>query len=350
MLISVTPPPQMPATLEQGTIQGYCVGEPWNQQAVAQGDRRSRRHRPRDLARQPREGVRRHGAPGPRSIPRRTLRLVKALIRAGKWLDESPENRQRAVEILARPEYVGADAAVIAASMTGSFEYAKGDRREMPDFNVFFRRHATYPYYGDGVWFLTQMRRWGQIGEAKPDAWYDETIRRVYRPDVWRAAAAAARRRGSPRGGRRARHGRLRAARRGLHRRRRLRRPPARTTTCAPSRSARRTEGGPDERPSPAAAFASARRSSPSRSSSGSGRAAAARIETSIGALPGPAAVLGARALAASPSTAPSAPRPPSSPRAWTEKRARRAGGRRAVDASAATPAGRPSSTRSRPA
>ena len=37
MLISVTPPPQMPATLEQGTIQGYSVGEPWNQQAVFKG-------------------------------------------------------------------------------------------------------------------------------------------------------------------------------------------------------------------------------------------------------------------------------------------------------------------------
>ena len=34
VLLSVTPPPQMPATLDQGTIQGYCVGEPWNQQAV----------------------------------------------------------------------------------------------------------------------------------------------------------------------------------------------------------------------------------------------------------------------------------------------------------------------------
>ncbi|PJF20659.1 MAG: nitrate ABC transporter substrate-binding protein, partial [Phototrophicales bacterium] len=36
-LLSVTPPPQMPATLEAGTIYGYCVGEPWNQQAVFKG-------------------------------------------------------------------------------------------------------------------------------------------------------------------------------------------------------------------------------------------------------------------------------------------------------------------------
>jgi nitrate/nitrite transport system substrate-binding protein len=78
---------------------------------------------------------------------------------------------------------------VIANSMTGFFEYQRGDRRELPDFNVFFRDHATYPFYGDGVWYLTQMRRWGQIPEPKSDAWYDATIREVYRPDVWRAAA-----------------------------------------------------------------------------------------------------------------------------------------------------------------
>lgn len=34
VLLSVTPPPQMPATLEAGTIDGFCVGEPWNQQAL----------------------------------------------------------------------------------------------------------------------------------------------------------------------------------------------------------------------------------------------------------------------------------------------------------------------------
>ena len=86
------------------------------------------------------------------------------------WLDENDNaNRPEAVEILARPEYVGADAEVIANSMTGFFEYEKGDKRDVPDFNVFFRYNATYPFYSDAVWYLTQMRRWGQIPEAKPD-------------------------------------------------------------------------------------------------------------------------------------------------------------------------------------
>jgi len=188
VLISVTPPPQMPATLAQGTIQGYSVGEPWNQQAVFKGigvpvvtDLEIWKNNPEKVF-----GV---SAAWAEAHPETHVRLVKALIRAGQWLDASPENRKQAVAILARPEYVGADAAVIANSMTGFFEYEKGDRREMPDFNVFFRDFATYPFYSDGVWFLTQMRRWGQIPGPKPDAWYDATIRTIYRPDVWRTAA-----------------------------------------------------------------------------------------------------------------------------------------------------------------
>jgi len=84
---------------------------------------------------------------------------------------------------------VGADYAVIANSMTGTFEYEKGDKRDLPDFNVFFRYYATYPYYSDAVWYLSQMRRWGQIGEAKPDAWYHDTANSVYRPDIYMEAA-----------------------------------------------------------------------------------------------------------------------------------------------------------------
>ena len=48
-----------------------------------------------------------------------------------------------AVEILSRSEYVGADAEVIANSMTGTFEYEKGDKREVPDFNVFYRYYRN---------------------------------------------------------------------------------------------------------------------------------------------------------------------------------------------------------------
>jgi nitrate/nitrite transport system substrate-binding protein len=167
------------------------VGEPWNQAAVAKGigvpvitDNDIWKNNPEKVF-----GVTEAFAA---ENPNTTLAITKALIRAAIWLDENDNaNRAEAVEILARPDYVGADAAVIANSMTGTFEYEAGDKRPEPDFNVFFRYNATFPYYSDAVWYLTQMRRWGQIDTAQTDAWYDETAKKVYRPDIYKLAAEA---------------------------------------------------------------------------------------------------------------------------------------------------------------
>ena len=188
-LLSVTPPPQMPATLEAGTIYGYCVGEPWNQQAVFKGigvpvitDYEIWKDNPEKVFGMTKAFTEKY--------PNTTVRVVKALLRAAKWLDANDNgNRPEAVKILSQSNYVGADYDVIANSMTGTFEYEKGDKRSVPDFNVFFRYHATYPYYSDAVWYLTQMRRWGQIAEPKADSWFDEVAKSVYRPDIYATAA-----------------------------------------------------------------------------------------------------------------------------------------------------------------
>ncbi|WP_299567627.1 CmpA/NrtA family ABC transporter substrate-binding protein [uncultured Sulfitobacter sp.] len=189
VFLSVTPPPQMPATMEAGTIFGYSVGEPWNQQAVFKGigvpvvtDHEMWKNNPEKVF-----GVTKEFSD---ENPNTTIALTKALIRAAIWLDENDNaNREEAVDILSRSEYVGADAEVIANSMTGFFEFEKGDVRPAPDFNVFFRYNATYPFYSDAIWYLTQMRRWGQIAEPKTDEWFVDTAKEVYRPDVYLQAA-----------------------------------------------------------------------------------------------------------------------------------------------------------------
>ena len=189
VLLSVTPPPQMPSTMEAGTILGYCVGEPWNQQAVAKGigvpvitDYQIWKNNPEKVFGLSKQFTEEN--------PNTTLALTKALIRAAMWLDENDNaNREEAVEILSRAEYVGADESVISASMTGTFEFEAGDVRSIPDFNVFFRYFATYPYYSDAIWYLTQMRRWGQITEDKDDQWYDTVAKDVYLPDIYMQAA-----------------------------------------------------------------------------------------------------------------------------------------------------------------
>ena len=187
--LSVTPPPQMPSTLEAGTIYGYSVGEPWNQAAVFKGigvpvitDYEIWKNNPEKVFGMTKAFVDEN--------PNTAIAVTKALIRAAQWLDENDNaNRMEAVEILSEAEYVGADAEVIANSMTGTFEYEKGDKREVPDFNVFYRYYATYPFYSDAIWYLTQMRRWGQIAEDRPDSWYEEVAKSVYRPDIYLEAA-----------------------------------------------------------------------------------------------------------------------------------------------------------------
>ncbi len=195
VLLSVTPPPQMPSTLEAGTIDGYCVGEPWNQKAVSSGigvpvvtSAELWHHCPEKVFGVTKAWNEKH--------PNTHVAIVKALIRAAQWLDAtSPDgayvNRVEAARILSRPEYVGAEYEVIAASMIGTFRFRDQDMRPMPEFNVFFEECATYPHYSDCIWFLTQMRRWGQISETKPASWYAQTAAEIYLPEIYRRAANA---------------------------------------------------------------------------------------------------------------------------------------------------------------
>ncbi|WP_324739885.1 CmpA/NrtA family ABC transporter substrate-binding protein [Tsuneonella sp. CC-YZS046] len=187
--ISVTPPPQMPATLEAGTIDGYSVGEPWNQAAVKKKigvpvvtDHQIAAYNPEKVL-----GIRKDFAD---KYPATTQALLRALIKAQQWLDaDDGKNRAEAVRILSQSNYVGADADVLAASMTGKFTFGPGDIRPAPEFNIFFGEYAGYPFYSDAIWYLTQMRRWGQISEDKPDQWYFDTAKAVYRPDLYLSAA-----------------------------------------------------------------------------------------------------------------------------------------------------------------
>ena len=187
VLLSVCPTPQMPAVLESGTVYGYSAGEPWNTTSVLKSigvpvttNYDIRKNGPNKVFVMSKKFVEKY--------PNTAVAVTKALIRAAKWLD-NPKNHEEAIEILALPQYVGANESVLENAITGTFEFEKGAIRDMPDFNVFYDNHATYPFYSDGIWFLTQMRRWGQIPSSKPAAWYHKTIKDIYRPDIWVKAA-----------------------------------------------------------------------------------------------------------------------------------------------------------------
>lgn len=182
----VVPPPQMVANLESRNIDGYCVGEPWNARAVMAGighalitSHEIWSNCPEKVLGVSKEWAERH--------PNTHRAVLMALLEAAQWMDK-PENRNEVARLISSPSYVDAPEEVVRMSMTGTFNYSPGSApKPLPDFNVFHRYAANFPWRSHAVWFLTQMIRWGQITE--PVA-IQAIASAVYRPDLYRDAAA----------------------------------------------------------------------------------------------------------------------------------------------------------------
>ena len=183
------PPPQMVATMRVGHMDGFCAGEPWHARAIAdrigftaettQGIWRD--HPEKTLA---------TTAEFVQKYPNTARAMVAAVLEASRFIDASASNRRRTAETIAAPSYVDTDMDLILDRMLG--RYADGLGRTWDDAHAMqFHRdgEANYPYLSDGMWFLTQHKRWGLLKEH-PD--YLAVARKVNRIDVYRQAAAAA--------------------------------------------------------------------------------------------------------------------------------------------------------------
>jgi ABC-type nitrate/sulfonate/bicarbonate transport system substrate-binding protein len=170
--LTIVPPPHTVAHLSGGVIDGYCVGEPWNQQSQALGIGRIALTGP-DIWNGMPEKVLGTTEAFAEKNPNTVKALIKALLEACLWLDE-PGNRSDAARLLSSPRYLNTPADVMARTL------------ELPDFHVFHRGHANFPWRSHADWFLGQMVRWGQV-----PADIDRTAiaDRVYRTDLYRAAA-----------------------------------------------------------------------------------------------------------------------------------------------------------------
>ncbi len=181
----VIPPPQMVANLNAKNIVGYCVGEPWNERAVEMGIGRTiiTNYEIWNNKLEKVFGVNQEWAD---KYPNTHKAAIKALIEASAWADK-PENRMEVVNIIAQKSYVNAPEDVVKMSMTGTFKYSKDEApTPMPDFNVFHRYAANFPWESQAAWYITQMLRWGQI-EHPLDI--RKTAASIYRTDLYRAAA-----------------------------------------------------------------------------------------------------------------------------------------------------------------
>jgi nitrate/nitrite transport system substrate-binding protein len=195
VVLTTNPPPQMASAMSAGNCDAFCVGEPWNMQVTIKEKAGRLAIASQHIFRGSPDKVFGVSKAWADANPKTLNAVVKALIRAGMWLDASKGNRKSAVEMLAHKDYIGAAPEILAESMLGSLVYnvdgGKPDRRSEPEFNLFYAQSASFPWRSHAVWVLTQFRRWGIIAETKSDAWYHEMAEKTYRTDIYRAAFAA---------------------------------------------------------------------------------------------------------------------------------------------------------------
>jgi ABC-type nitrate/sulfonate/bicarbonate transport system substrate-binding protein len=183
--LSVVPPPRMVEALAAGTIDGFCVGEPWSSLAVQRGlaciaisTYELWNNSPEKVFAVPRRFAERE--------PALHQTLLHALLEAAAWADA---HRDELAALLAESRYVGLPADLLAPSLTGRLALRPHHPPvAIPDFHVFHRYAANFPWVSHGMWLLGQMRRWGHITAAVD---LRATAAAVYRPDLYRAAARA---------------------------------------------------------------------------------------------------------------------------------------------------------------
>ena len=183
------PPPQMVANMRVGNMDGYCVGEPWPFRAVvdkigftAETTQGIWKDHPEKALGTTAEFVQKY--------PNTARAMTAAIIDAGRWIDASLSNRQKTADIVSDRSYVNTDKDVIVARMLGRYDNGIGKTWDDKDHMKFFNEGAVnFPYLSDGMWFLTQHRRWGLLKED-PD--YLTVAKRINRIDIYKDAAAAA--------------------------------------------------------------------------------------------------------------------------------------------------------------
>jgi ABC-type nitrate/sulfonate/bicarbonate transport system substrate-binding protein len=162
--IVTVPPAQMVTNLREGNLDGYCVGEPWNSMAVlsrigwcaATSVELSEQHIEKVLMVQ---------CSFAETAKEEHLALIAALVEACRFCDR-PENRERIIETLALPHYVGAPIQALRSSLGGLFDYGHGRIEKHRDLHVFSREDANEPTPEKARGVLREMIGSGLLPDA----------------------------------------------------------------------------------------------------------------------------------------------------------------------------------------
>ncbi len=187
--VITVPPPQMVANMRIGNMDGFCVGEPWNQRAIMDGIGMTA-ITTQDIWKDHPEKVLGTTAEFAQKNPNTARAVTAAILEAGKWIDASLANKNKMAETIAGKAYVNTSEDAINQRILGRYQNGMGKTWDDPNYMKFSNDGAVnFPYLSDGMWFLTQHKRWGLLKEH-PD--YLAVAKQVNKIDIYKQAATAA--------------------------------------------------------------------------------------------------------------------------------------------------------------
>lgn len=182
------PPPQMVANMRVGNMDGFCVGEPWGHRAIMDGIGITA-VTTQDIWKDHPEKVLGTTADFVKKYPNTTRAVMMAVLEASRWIDASLSNKMKMAETVADKAYVNTGVDAINQRILGRYQNGLGKTWDDPNHMKFFNDGAVnFPYLSDGMWFLTQHKRWGLL-KTHPD--YLGVARQINQVELYKQVAAA---------------------------------------------------------------------------------------------------------------------------------------------------------------
>jgi nitrate/nitrite transport system substrate-binding protein len=186
--VITVPPPQMVANMRVGNMDGYCVGEPWGHRAIADGIGITATTT-QDIWPDHPEKVLGTTAEFAKKYPNTARAVTAAILDASKWIDAGLQNKMKMAETIADKAYVNTSVDVINQRILGRYQNGLGKTWDDKNHMKFYADgNATFPYLSDGMWFLTQHKRWGLLKDH-PD--YLNVAKQINHIDIYKQAATA---------------------------------------------------------------------------------------------------------------------------------------------------------------
>jgi len=186
--VITVPPPQMVANMRVGNMDGYCVGEPWGHRAIMDGIGITG-VTTQDIWKDHPEKTLGTTADFVKKNPNTCRAVMMAILEASRWIDASLQNKLKMAETVADKSYVNTGVDAINQRILGRYQNGLGKTWDDPNHMKFFNDGAVnFPYLSDGMWFLTQHKRWGLLKEH-PD--YLAVAKQINQIDLYKEAAGA---------------------------------------------------------------------------------------------------------------------------------------------------------------